>query len=298
MNFSSEFVANIRAADGKAGELWLAQLETLLAELSQAWNIRHIEPMSPLTYNFVATVQQRENQQRAILKMSPPTRPVTHEIRWLRHFPKTAPEILSIDETRNAVLMQLCDPGTTLKNQLKKQSDEQVTRELCKALRDLRAEKAQDTSYRHLAELIPDLKTLTGVADPALHSEAESLFKDLTRDRSGDFLLHGDLHHENILQHGDSWKVIDPHGYVGDPVAETGVMIYNPLGELPKDASLARLLETRIRIMAEELSYDPRQVQAWCFCKTMLSAAWNIPDFPAQAQNELQIAAVIRSLKF
>lgn len=297
MNFSSDFTANIRAADGKVGEKWLAQLETLVAELSQEWGLSQIEVMPQLTYNFVASVQLSHREQRAILKMSPPTRPVLNEARWLQHFPKVAPQVLTIDETRNAFLMQICAPGTTLKTQLIKQSDEQVTRELCKVLRDLRAENVQDNSYRHLSELIPDLKTLTGIADPALHSEAESLFKDLTLDRSKDVLLHGDLHHENILKHGDSWKVIDPHGYTGDPVAETGVMIYNPLGELPKDSSLAGFLERRLRIMTEELGYDLQRVQAWCFCKTMLSAAWNIPDFREQAKSELQIAATIRSLK-
>lgn len=298
MKLSPDFLANIRAVDGKAGEQWLmTQLETLLAEFSQEWGLRDIEVMPQLTYNFVAKVQLPQGEQRAILKMSPPTRPVLNEAKWLRHFPKVAPQVLTVDEARNVFLMQICEPGTTLKTQLTKQSDEQVTRELCKVLRGLHTENVKDNSYRHLSELIPDLKTLKGIAEPTLHSEAESLFKDLTLDRSKDVLLHGDLHHENILQHGDSWKVIDPHGYTGDPVAETGVMIYNPLGELPKDASLAKLLERRIRIMAEELSYDLPRVQAWCFCKTMLSAAWNIPDFREHAKNELQIATAIRNLK-
>jgi len=38
--------------------------------------------------------------------------------------------------------------------------------------------------------------------------------------RGHEMLLHGDLHARNVLQHGDSWKVIDPHGQRGDRHAE------------------------------------------------------------------------------
>ena len=42
-------------------------------------------------------------------------------------------------------------------------------------------------------------------------------------------VLHGDLHHDNVLRHGDGWVVIDPHGYVGDAAVEPATMLYNPI---------------------------------------------------------------------
>ena len=30
------------------------------------------------------------------------------------------------------------------------------------------------------------------------------------------FVLHGDLHHENIILDGDTYKAIDPHGRIGE----------------------------------------------------------------------------------
>ena len=56
----------------------------------------------------------------------------------------------------------------------------------------------------------------------------ESIFNELCADCSNDIILHGDLHHDNILQSDTSWSVIDPHGYIGDPCAEVGPMIFNP----------------------------------------------------------------------
>ena len=54
-------------------------------------------------------------------------------------------------------------------------------------------------------------------------------------------LLHGDLHHYNILAaERQPWLAIDPKGVVGDPVYETGVFLYNRLtDELYPDEMLA-----------------------------------------------------------
>ena len=43
-----------------------------------------------------------------------------------------------------------------------------------------------------------------------------------SRTTSEAVVLHGDLHHDNVLRDGDGWVVIDPHGYVGDPGSRAG----------------------------------------------------------------------------
>ena len=48
---------------------------------------------------------------------------------------------------------------------------------------------------------------------------AESMLKEIGRKYSRNVLLHGDLHHENILKNENgSYTVIDPKGVAGDPV--------------------------------------------------------------------------------
>jgi streptomycin 6-kinase len=184
--------------------------------------------------------------------------------------------------------MECCDPGHSLLSDWEPIEDEAMTRRIAGIARVLRERNVKDDSYPHLAEQIPDLKSLSGIAEPYLLSKVESLFTDLTRNRSGD------LHHGNILSDGDGWKVIDPHGYVGDPAAEIAVMIYNPLGKLPVGRDLAGFMDRRLHILAEETGDDLVRIRAWCFCKTMLSAAWNAGDFRRQAERELALAAVLQ----
>ena len=42
-------------------------------------------------------------------------------------------------------------------------------------------------------------------------------------------LLHGDLHHENIMHGPRGWLAIDPKGVLGDPGFDAANMFYNPL---------------------------------------------------------------------
>lgn len=58
---------------------------------------------------------------------------------------------------------------------------------------------------------------------------------------------------------GEDWKVIDPHGYVGDKVSEVGSMIYNPLEWYP-EGSMKKAIARRLDILCEELPFEGGQV--------------------------------------
>jgi streptomycin 6-kinase len=45
---------------------------------------------------------------------------------------------------------------------------------------------------------------LCGHIDNNIIDRAEAIFKNLCADRSNDIILHGDLHHDNILQSDNS----------------------------------------------------------------------------------------------
>ncbi|MBX3039699.1 MAG: phosphotransferase [Bdellovibrionaceae bacterium] len=298
MQLPSSFLKNIKAVDGDQGLLWLESLEHLIEDLSTQWGLSLVTPLQNLSFNFVATAKARASETEVILKVSPPTRSVWNEVRWLRHYRKVTPTLLEFESLSNAFLLKRCHSGDTLRKRLPGMGDEAVTRVICRTIKALRSSATKDDSFRHLSDLISDFNALEAFTDKRLFAKAQDLFGDLTRDRSQDILLHGDLHHENILSHEDDWLVIDPHGYQGHPAAEAGVMIYNPIdGESDKVPSEA-LLDQRFRILVEELQDDPQLIQAWCFCKAMLSAAWNVKDFPRQSSREIEIALRIEKWRF
>lgn len=76
-------------------------------------------------------------------------------------------------------------------------------------------------------------------------------------------------------------------------------MIYNPGDCFPHDQSIPQVVERRLHILAEELSFDPQRIQAWAFCKTALSIAWTFEDHGTIPEFEVEeLSAIDRVAKF
>jgi len=296
MNLSPTFTDTIQAVHGETGAAWLAQLPTQIEALSKRWNFRFIQPIVDLSYSFVGIVELN-TAVTAILKLIPDHTRMLTELHSLQCFSKGVPKIYAFDEENNMLLLEHIKPGDPLKTLVQVEQDETATRIICQAILTLQSEQKILYPFPHLSELIKDLAALKGHTDSYLLSKAESLFHDLTFDRSQDVLLHGDLHHDNLIKNGTSWKAIDPHGYIGDRVAEVGAMIRNPMDCFPQEHSRTKITERRLEILAEELPFDPQRIKAWAFCMTILSAAWNIQDFGHLAKNEIELASLIDQTK-
>jgi streptomycin 6-kinase len=249
--------------------------------------------MPGLSYHFVAKVEVTETREIAILKMAPTNENIGTEARWLQHFKQGVPIIYWFDETLHAYLMEQLVPGVPLKTMVRK-DDDQATRIICQTIRAIHSREQTENGFKHLSELAKCLPSLTGLIDNKILSKAISLFAELTQDRTHDVLLHGDLHHDNILSCGNTWKAIDPHGYVGDPAFEIGPMIYNPGGQdFPDNHSLQQTITRRLQILSEELPYDAKRMHAWAFCMTILSIAWTCEDHYDVPAFEWRVAEVL-----
>lgn len=297
MHLNPTFTSNIQDLYGETGEAWLNNLPSLLTQLGSKWNFRFLHVMPDLTYNFVGLVEMIPTGETAILKMGPRRQNIETEVRWLGCFDEGVPKIYWHDETHDAFLMERLEPGQSLKTLVKAGDDDGATRIICHTIRDLQSHQQKKAEFTHLSELAGSLSVLKNCLDDRTLSKAESLFHELTADRSQDVVLHGDLHHDNILSSGSTWKVIDPHGYVGDPVSEVGSMIYNFWDCFPHDRSIPQVVERRLHILVEELPFDPQRIKAWAFCKTALSIAWTFEDHGTIPELELEVLLAIDQAK-
>jgi len=226
--------------------------------------------------------------------MGPPAADYRKEITWLRSYPQVAPRVFYYDEEFNAFFMERFSPAETLWKWSLADRDDDATRVLAEMIRRLYLTPAtapQEIPVPHLAELGSAFAVLRGRIDAALLTKAEGLWKELTVPSGHDVFLHGDLHHDNVLSNGAEWKVIDPHGYLGDPASEIGSLIYNPLEWWPQD--LSARLERRLAILTEELPWEAPRLRAWAFAKTMLSIAWSSENDLPPPPHEVAIAEVL-----
>lgn len=101
-------------------------------------------------------------------------------------------------------------------------------------------------------------------------------------------LLHGDLHHYNLLQHGEGWVAIDPKGLAADPAVEIAAFLRNPCETILPTPTL---MGERIRVFADELGYPASRIRDWGVAHNVLSAWW---DPPGQRTRTIRAVEAIR----
>ena len=91
--------------------------------------------------------------------------------------------------------------------------------------------------------------------------------------------LHGDLHHENVLDGGAQrgWLAIDPKGLLGDRGYDFANIVCNPERDLDVVTSPGRLLR-QAGIIAETAGYERYRLLQWILAYAGLSAAWILDD--------------------
>jgi streptomycin 6-kinase len=129
----------------------------------------------------------------------------------------------------------------------------------------------------------------------ALVDRASALYAILAATQDAPRLLHGDLHHDNVLRDaGRGWLAIDPKGVVGEPAYEIGAALRNPTTD-PARFAVTAVADRRAWIAAGRLGLDRQRVLGWGFALAVLSAIWCVQDGLDPARG-LAAAAAIRPL--
>jgi streptomycin 6-kinase len=123
---------------------------------------------------------------------------------------------------------------------------------------------------------------------------AHRIYEDLCATQRNPALLHGDLHHGNVLSdRARGWCAIDPKGVVGELEYEIGAALRNPLGRPELFANL-EVVERRLEQFGLALGLDVGRARGWCFAQAVLAAIWSIEDGHAvAADSPLMLARVL-----
>ncbi|MFM2438278.1 MAG: hypothetical protein RLZ55_1097 [Actinomycetota bacterium] len=156
---------------------------------------------------------------------------------------------------------------------------------------------------------LPHLATLLGTFDDyaaageqplprSLVLQARGLATELTAASTGDIVLHGDLHHANVLRSGigdgaDRWRAIDPHGWVGDPAFDTAAFLLNPQDVVERHGDPAGLALRRASILAEGTGIEADRILAWALVGGVVSELWCWADHGFVAGGALRLAEAL-----
>jgi streptomycin 6-kinase len=137
----------------------------------------------------------------------------------------------------------------------------------------------------------------TGPLPASLVEEAETLFAELIASMGEVVLLHGDLHHENIVAaERQPWLALDPKGLVGEPAYEVGALLRNRLPEPLTQPEASRILARRVDQLAEELGLDRERLLGWGLAQAVLSAWWSIEDHGYGWEHAISVAGALADI--
>jgi len=295
MQLPTSFLQTIQEVFPDRGAIWLAELPALIARFEQRWSLVVAAPFSNLTYNFVAPVRRADGS-GAVLKLGVPNKEINTEIEALRLYAgQGMARLLASDPEQGALLLERLQPGTSLLNVA---DDAAATVAAGQVMRQLRQPLPPEHPFPTVEKWAAGLARLreqfgggTGPLPEPLVSQAEGLFRDLLASSAAPVLLHGDLHHDNILAAERApWLALDPKGVAGEPAYEVGALMRNPR---PHPAAV---LARRASILSEMLEIDRGRILAWSLAQAVLSAWWSIEDKGHGWEDAIAVAEQIRSL--
>jgi streptomycin 6-kinase len=276
---------NAAGAWGDRGRRWVSELPRIIDELLCRWSLRFEEPLT-MTFHWVAAVS-RDDGTPAVLKLGVPGsdhQPV--EAATLTAWAgRGAMALLEHDPDRGALLLRRARPGRMLR-ELVPARDEDATDIAAGVMRLLHAAPVPHSGVPALTDARSSfvrylLAHPTESALPRrLVEHALGRFDDLVISGPASVVLHGDLHHDNVLSDDTSptgWVAIDPHGWVGDPAFEIGPFLYNP-DPAARSEELLRLVPGRIECLAHALGVLLDRALAWGFVTAVLSEVWSTED--------------------
>jgi streptomycin 6-kinase len=186
-----------------------------------------------------------------------------------------AASVLAREES--ALLLERLPSGRSLADMARSGEDDEATRILCQVADKLhlpRAERPPATLFpleRWFRALPPAAETHGGIFDSSLAAMRALLAEPLEI-----AVLHGDLHHNNVLDGGArGWLAIDPKGLLGERGYEYATMLCNP------DASIALApgrLARQISVAAQAGRLEPARLTRWILAHAGVSAAWCMAD--------------------
>lgn len=185
-----------------------------------------------------------------------------------------AAKVYEYDE--NAILMERIIGSCSLTDMSANNQDDEASRIICHVVSLL---------HNYNKKPIPELITLeVWFKDLFLYAEkygevlrkSADIAKTLLINQRDIRVLHGDLHHGNILHSAErGWLAIDPKGIIGERTFDYANILCNPNQEITLKKGR---LERQLDIICREAKIDFDYLLKWVIAWAGLSATWSLND--------------------
>jgi streptomycin 6-kinase len=177
-----------------------------------------------------------------------------------------------------AVLLERLDPGNDLSTLVMSNRDDEATKILAGVIARMRTVRPSVPGVMTASHLTPEFQLYRhdcdGLMPSGMIDKAERLFVELCASQTDVRILHGDLHHYNVLFDArQGWLAIDPSGICAELEYEVGASLRNPI-DAPALLAQEQTVVRRLAIYEERLGLNPEKAVRWAFSQAVLAALW------------------------
>ena len=177
----------------------------------------------------------------------------------------------------DGLLLERATGSRSLSVMARRGEDDEATRIICSVAAQLHSPAHEPPpSWLHpLSEWFTPLEHAKDAYGDGIRRAAETAQSLLEEPREA-VVLHGDLHHGNVLDGGDrGWLAIDPKGLIGERGFDFANIFRNP--EHAFGADPARL-ERQATVVAEATGIERKRILQWVLAFCGLSVVWVYGD--------------------
>ena len=258
--------------------------------LAEAWQLTDIKWLDHESTAVVAECMSPFGA--AILKVSLLDFVIVSEAETLRRYGKDIfPDLFQFSAEHQTLLIEKVVPGRQLA-EIYPDAETEVD-VFCSIFESMRHSQVSDVGLPRIYDFADIFVRMSDRTDDEMKLRILRQALEWREFLAGDELLHGDLHHFNILQDGDSWRAIDPHGFVGNPLYEIGAFLRNPIPMSFEEPDLKERLRERILLLSERLGIPAFEVARFGFFGCAFSIAWDLDEgLPSQGMPGLANACL------
>ena len=234
---------------------WRQRAPALARECAELWSLMLGDPYEQGHASLTLRAELPDGTP-AVLKVGFPHPEAEHEAAALAHYAgHGAVRLLAHDQGRNALLLERCEPGTSL---LELPDEQEGFRVAAGVLRRLWRPPAADHPFDLLGELALHWTGLPGLDAGMLH--------ELVAGQGELVVCHQDFHRGNVLRAArEPWLAIDPKPIVGEREFDTAALLRDGPGDLTR----------RLDLLSGELGLDRERMRAWGIVHAV---AWDHPE--------------------
>jgi streptomycin 6-kinase len=256
---------------------------TINQELGQyidRWKLNSLEIVEDKKINCVLRCNS-EIYGDAILKINKFSNIIADEYDFLKEYNgRNFCKVYDADKMKGVLIEEEIKPGTQLRKV--HSLDERLT-VFCSLHKGLHITPAKEERYRTYLDWVTRItKYMENRNDykELYHhmKNAEEICKQLFIQYPIKMLLHGDLHHDNILLNSrNEYTIIDPKGIIGDPIFDIPRFLLNEM-EDDINQNLYQKFEYMINVIGKQLDVPIKVLKQCFYVETAMAECWNVED--------------------